>query len=153
MKKFTFSLQTVLKAKQIFKKQKQAEYAQACAELEKLFSIKRSLEEELEKCADEYAAAMESATTGQRIAWYYDYTGFIREKLLRLETLIRDAREKKDALREQLVTMTREADALGKLKEEQYRGYLYETAKEEEKVLGDLMSYERSAKNSESEPA
>ena len=96
---------------------------------------------------------MESATTGQRIAWYYDYTGFIREKLLRLETLIRDAREKKDALREQLVTMTREADALGKLKEEQYREYLYETAKEEEKVLGDLMSYERSAKNSESEPA
>lgn len=60
--------------------------------------------------------------------------------------------KQKDALREQLITMTREVDALERLKE-QYRRYLCEAAKEEEKMLGDLMSYESSTRNSGPEPA
>lgn len=153
MKKFTFSLQTVLRIREIFKKQKQTEYSQTCAELEKLFSIKESLEAELEKCTHEYGTAMQSAMTGLRIAWYYDYTGFLKENILSLEAPIRDVQTKKDALREQLITMTREVDALERLKKEQYRRYLCEAAKEEEKMLGDLMSYESSTRNSGPEPA
>lgn len=153
MKKFTFSLQTVLRIREIYKKQKQTEYSQACAELEKLFSIRESLEAELKKCTDEFGAAMESAMTGMRIAWYYDYTGFLKENLVSLEAPIREAQRKKDALREQLVTLTREVDALERLKKEQYRRYLCEAAKEEEKMLGDLMSYESSVRNSSPEPA
>jgi flagellar protein FliJ len=153
MKKFTFSLQTVLRIREIFKKQKQTEYSQACAELERLFSIKESLESELGKCTDAYGAAMESAMTGSQIAWYYDYTGFLKDNILSLAAPIRDAQRNKDALREQLITMTREVDALERLKKEQYHRYLCEAAKEEEKMLGDLMSYESSTRNSGPEPA
>lgn len=141
MKKFKFSLLPVLKVKRTLKKQKEAEFAAACAALELLLDEERRMEAELARRLGDYGNALQTGVTAQEIAWHDHYVAYLKGKILALQPRIRAAEEKKEAVREQLVVLMRETDTLEKLEQEQYQEYLSELQKEEEKVLGDMMSF------------
>lgn len=153
MKKFKFSLLPVLKVKRTQKKQKETEFAAACAALELLLDEERRLETELERRLGDYGKALQSGVTAQEIVWHDHYVAYLKGKILALQPRIRAAQEKKEAVRAQLVVLMRETDTLEKLEQEQYQEYLSELQKEEEKVLGDMMSFDSAAKRKEDETA
>lgn len=142
MKKFKFSLLPLLKTRRVFKKQKEAEFALSCAELERLLSEKKRLEDELEARGAEYALAVARTMTARRLLWYSNYFEYMRQEIAGMAPTVKAAEEKKEALRNELVALVREVETLEKLEREQYRDYLREAAKDEEKVLGDLMNYD-----------
>ena len=151
MKKFKFSLLPVLKVKRTLKKQKEAEFAAACAALEALLAEERKLETELEARLTDYGKALQMGITAQEIVWHDHYVSYLKTKILELQPRIRAAEEKKEAVREELVLLMRETDTLEKLEREQYQEYLSELQKEDEKVLGDIMSFGSAEKLKESE--
>ncbi len=142
MKKFSFTLQSVLKTKKVFEKQKKSEFSEVCAELDALLSQRFLLEGELEESIAAYGKTMRAGITAAQMAWYDQYVDYLNKRIRQLEPVIRTAEGKKEAVREQLVSLVRETDTLEKIEKEQYRVYLGELAKDEEKVLGDIMSYQ-----------
>jgi flagellar biosynthesis chaperone FliJ len=77
-----------------------------------------------------------------QIAWYDNYTVFLNHRLAKLAVLIRDAERIAELKKSELVAIMREIKTLERLKEEQYLTYLEDSAKEQEKELGDLMSFQ-----------
>lgn len=151
MKKFKFSLLPVLKVKRTLKKQKEAEFAAASAALELLLDEERRLETELEHKLREYGTALQTGVTAREIVWHDHYVDYLKGKILALRPQIRAAEEKKEAVRGALVVLMQETDTLEKLEQEQYQEYLSELQKEEEKVLGDMMSFDSAEKLKEAE--
>ncbi len=152
MKKFRFALQAVLKVKNVLRKQKQSEFSEACAALERLHAEKRRLEDGLRQCAEEYGRAIEAKMTAPQVSWYDNYSEFLKSSIAQLEPPIKAAQAKADALRTELIALMRETDTLEKLKDEQHREYLRESQKDEEKMLGDIMSYGSAVKTDDPAP-
>ncbi len=143
MKKFTFSLQSVLRVKNIYEKQKKAELAEIQSFLNKLLAQKTGLERKLENSSLQYGAEMRQGMPVPRMAWYANFADFIQAQIKALELSIQEAEERKEAKKAELVAVVKEIRTIEKLREEQYRAYLEEVSKEEEKVLGDLISYNK----------
>ena len=149
MKKFFFTLRSVLKIKRIFKKQKQAELSEAGAELERLVMQKHSLEDELGKSRREYEMALGNKMSVSQMVWYNDYSDYLKNCISQMEPKITAVQSRKDKLQAELIAISRETDTLERLEKEQYRAYLAEAAKEEEKMLDEVMSYQCTMRQSD----
>jgi len=143
MKKFSFTLQAVLKIKRIFKKQKQAELAEAGAELDRLILQKHSLEDKLEISGREYQMALEVKINVSQMAWYNDYSEYLKDSISQMKLKITAAQKRNEKVRAELMALTRETDTLERLEKEQYRAYLAEVARDEEKRIDEVMSFQR----------
>jgi len=142
LKKFVFSLQSVYKYKQTQRDQKQNELAKAQNKLNELREREKELIHKLSENARQYENGLNTGMSPVQIAWYDNYTVFLNHRLAKLAVLIRDAERIAELKKSELVAIMREIKTLERLKEEQYLTYMEDSAKEQEKELGDLMSFQ-----------
>lgn len=143
MKKFVFSLQSVLRVKCIQEKQKIAELAEIQNQLNEFFTQQMDLKKQLESSSSQYGDEMRKGMTVPQMAWYTNYAYYIKSLLKKLDVRIRETEQKKKAKRAELISVVKEIKTIEKLREEQYRVYLEAVAKEEEKIMGDMISYNK----------
>ncbi|SMC35653.1 flagellar export protein FliJ [Papillibacter cinnamivorans] len=145
MKKFRFTLQAVYQFKKTQEKQKKAELSGLSAEISRLTKEKTGFERKLEEDSEEYRRTVSAGMPASQMAWYGNFAQYIQDMLRKVNAVLAEAQRKRELLQSELVAVLKEMETLEKLREEQYRAFLEEAAKEEEKELGDLMSYRKTA--------
>lgn len=143
MKKFVFSLQSVLKVKKVQQEQKKGELAKIISELNMLYAEEETLNLQLENSSRQYVDDMLNGMQSSRMLWYCNYAEYIKDQLKRLGGQIEETEQKKEEKQTELVAFTKEIKTLEKLRQEQLIEYMDQTAKEEEKEIGDLISYNK----------
>ena len=142
MKKFEFSLQSLFNYKLTIEKQQKAELQKARQALRELLEEElrlqnayveneRSLERALRENTDVTSALIEHDA----------YFRFLRDALKEIRQRIIEAEAYVSECQERLITTMKELKTYTKLREEQYRGYLKEVQTEEEKEMGDIVSF------------
>ena len=142
MKKFKFSLQSLYDYKLTVEKLQKAELRKAQEAL-------RVLLEEEQRLQDAYAdterslekALREGINVGAALTEHDAYFGFLRDAIKEVREQIARAAEYKNKCEAQLITTMKEIKTYVKLRAEQYQDYLKEVRTEEEKNIGDLVSF------------
>lgn len=145
MKKFRFSLQAVYQFQKTLEKQKKIELSEIQAELNRIFIEKADCEQRQDDSSRQYRKSVGTGMPASQMAWYGNFAEYLQDRIRQLNGIIEELEKKKQLLQSELIAVMKEIETLDKLREEQYRIYLDETAKEEEKELGDLMSYRKTA--------
>jgi len=142
MKKFVFTLQPLYKYKQTVEKLQQAELKKAQQALRELLDEEQRLlrayadnERSLEK------ALRENINVAAALSEHDAYFRFLRESLIALRLRIIEAREEVVRCQQLLIITMKELKTYKKLRDEQYYEYLKETQAEEDKNIGDLVSF------------
>jgi flagellar FliJ protein len=143
MKKFTFSLQPVLKVKKIQQEQKKGELAKIQNELDELYSEEGSLKQQMELGNSRYGDDLQGGMPASQVLWHCNYAGYIKDELKRVGMQIEEAEARKEAKQAELISVMKEVKTLEKLRQEQLKEYLEQAAKDEEKEIGDLISYNK----------
>ncbi len=149
MKKFSFSLQPILKVKRIHEKQKKAELAGINEHLRSLYDKKAELERQFEDLTGRFLNEMDKGIPVSQMDWHSNFAEFLRTQQKNLDVSISQAEHRKSLKQSEMVALLKEIKTIEKLRETQYKEYLEQIAKEEEKELGDLISYKKSVEVSE----
>ena len=105
---------------------------------------KTDLNHRLDDNSIRYGSEMRSGMPLPRMAWHANYADYLQTQIKALLIRIGEAEQQKEIRQTELVSLMKEMSTIERLREEQYRAYLHELANEEEKVLGDLISYDMS---------
>ena len=142
MKKFVFTLQPLFNYKQTVEKLQKAELRRAqqalrelLAEEERLLRAYSDNERSLEK------ALRENINVAAELIEHDAYFRFLRDALSELRERIVKAEEVVAMCQERLIVTMKEIKTYNKLRAEQYQEYLKEVQTEEDKNMGDLVSF------------
>ena len=142
MKKFTFTLQSLLNYKQTLEKTQKVELRKAQQALRELLDEEQRL---LQAYSDNERSLEHALRTGKNIGAalteHDAYFRYLRDALLELRERIVKAEQVRDKCMEILVKTMKEIKTYNKLEEEQYREYLKEVSAEENKEIDDLISF------------
>ena len=142
MKKFVFSLQTVNDYKLTVEKTQKAALAKAEALLRELHAEEKRLDDIFSRNSIARDVELRSGTAdAQTLAAYDAFFQHIGEEKKKLAVKIVNAEAAKLRCQELLITTMKELKAYSKLRDKQYEEYLKEVAAEEEKTLGDIISF------------
>jgi len=142
MKKFKFTLQALFNYKQTVEKMQKAELRRAQQALQELVDEEhrllrayseneRSLERALKRNKDVATALSEHDA----------YFRFLRDALREIRERIVKAEEVVLKCQERLIVTMKELKTYSKLRDEQYQRYMKEVQAEEDKEIGDLISF------------
>ena len=142
MRKFVFSLQALFNYKQTVEKQQKAELSAAQQAL-------RELRDEERRLMNAYAGNEHSLEQALRdnndiqsaLSEHDAFFRYLRDALKELRVRIAKAEKVVSECQTRLIATMREIKTYNKLRAEQYQEYLYETQLEEEKEIGDLVSF------------
>lgn len=141
MKKFRFTLQSLLNVKMSLEKQKTAELADQNRIIKKLEGELDALNVRREKSAAEYAEKMErGGMSAGDVASYSAGIRALHERIIAQMEKIRRAILVKDKIMAELVELMGERKMLENLREKQYQEYLEEARREDAKIIDDFMS-------------
>jgi len=142
MKKFVFTLQPVYNYKQTVEKLQQAELKKAQQALRELLDEEDRLlrayaqnERSLEK------ALRDNENVAAALSEHDAYFRFLRDALKEIRQRIIKAEEVVRKCQEQLIRTMKELKTYVKLRNEQFQDYLKEVQIEEDKNMGDLVSF------------
>ena len=142
MKKFVFSLQPVYNYKQTVEKLQKADLRKAQQALKELQDEEARL---LRAYAKNERSLEEALRRGENIATELSehdaYFRFLRESLEIIREKIIHAERVVAECQARLITTMKELKTYRKLRTEQYREYMKETQAEEDKNMGDLVSF------------
>ena len=145
MKEFVFSLRALLRYKQTLERLQKAELSQAQAELRALEAQLAQVFEEFERCRGELGETLrENKGVIEALVRYDGYFRHLNTQKKLLLVKIKRAEERRDKCMETLIVTMKEIKAYKKLNKEQYLRYLKEAQAEEEKNMGDLISFDAS---------
>lgn len=142
MKKFNFTLQSVFEYKQTVEKTQKAELSRAEEVLRELRERERLLDEAFERnrlLREE--ALLQSTGVIDALEKFDAFFRHLREEKKALSIKIFDAEDVKARCQAKLIATMKELKVYKKLREEQYARYLREVAAEEEKEIGDIVSF------------
>lgn len=152
MKKFVFTLETVLHYKETLEKKQKIELAQAMALLKALHEEKAALQGAVEKTAASLMRALrESHDIPAEMERHDLYQAYLRDELLQNQQKILRAEAEKKRIQTLLIITMKEIKALNRLREEEYAAYLEEVRQEEEKLINDLISFQSAVHGPEQE--
>ena len=142
MKKFVFTLQALFNYKITVEKQQKAELRNAQQKL-------RELQAEEQRLLDAYAdnerslekALRENIDVVAALSEHDSYFRFLRDALKEIRERIVRAERVVSECQERLILTMREIKTYNKLRAEQYHEYMKEVQSEEEKEIGDLVSF------------
>ena len=142
MKKFVFSLQALYNYKITLEKQQKAE-------LKKAQQALRELQDEEQRLLNAYAdnerslekALLENTDIVTALSEHDAYFRFLREALIIVRERIVRAEKIVSECQARLIITMKEIKTYNKLRAEQYQEYLKEVQTEEEKEIGDLVSF------------
>jgi flagellar export protein FliJ len=142
MKKFKFTLQSLYNYKQTVEKLQKAELRKAQQALRELLDEEQRLlrayadnERSLER------ALRENIDVGTALTEHDAYFRFLRDALIEIRERIVKAEELVVKCQEKLIITMKELKTYVKLRNEQYARYLKELQAEEEKEMGDFVSF------------
>ena len=142
MKKFVFTLQPVFNYKQTVEKLQKAELKKAQQALQELRDEERRLEQayaDNERSLDK--ALRENINVAQALSEHDAYFRFLRDALKELRERILKAEEIVYECQQRLIVTMKEIKTYKKLRDEQYYDYLKEVQAEEDKEMGDFVSF------------
>lgn len=141
MKKFKFSLQVLLNIKEAKEKQQKTELAEA----ERLLRLARdeltALVEEFRAVRDGFNEKLQKGSDVNELTTFTAYFTYLRERIQLQQLKVRQAEAEKRKRQQALIITMTEVKALVKLKETQYENYLLELKVEQEKEIGDFVSF------------
>lgn len=151
MKKFVFSLQSVLNYAVTLEKTQKAELSRAQEALNKLLDRLRELEEAYRRnCESQEAAIKRGDNLPAELNKHDLYFQYLRDAKNELAVKIEAAEKERDKCRERLISTMKQIKVYTKLKQEQYIEYLHEVKLEEEKEIGDIVSFNSISEEAES---
>jgi len=142
MKRFKFTLQPLVNYKQTVEKLQKAELRKAQQALRELLDEEERL---LQAYADNERsleqALLENINVAVALVEHDAYFRFLRDALIEIRERIVKAEEVVRKCQELLIITMKELKTYRKLREEQYQLYLKEVQAEEDKEMGDLVSF------------
>ncbi|MDR0489883.1 MAG: hypothetical protein LBH28_01365 [Oscillospiraceae bacterium] len=142
MKKFKFTLQPLFNYKKTIEKTQKAELKRAQRALMELREEERRLEEayaENERSLEK--ALRDNDNVGAALVEHDAYFRYLRDALRELRLRIVETEEYKNECEARLITTMKEIKTYTKLREEQYWNYRKEIQAEEDKEMGDIVSF------------
>ena len=142
MKKFKFTLQPLFNYKQTIERLQKAELKRAQMALKELLDEEQRL---LRSYADNELSLEMALSRGEDVAMalieHDAYFRYLRDALTEVRELIVEAEEVVRKCQERLIVTMKEIKTYLKLRDEQYERYRKEVQAEEEKEMGDLVSF------------
>jgi len=142
LKKFKFSLQPLFEYKQTLERIQKADLKRAQQHLKELREEERRI---LQAIADNEKslklALRRGENVGAALVEHDAYFRYLRDSLKELRLRIVKAEKVRDECQDKLVLTMREIKTYKKLRDEQYQVYLKEVQSEEDKEIGDLVSF------------
>ena len=141
MKKFVFTLQTLLNVKATLEKQKKAELAEQNKIIMRLEDELAAMYARLDAVIKEYSAKMEAGGMSPGDAAAYG-SGFraMYDRIQRQHEKIERAVKAREQMQDELAVLLGERKALENLRQRQFMEYVEETKREDAKMLDDFMS-------------
>jgi flagellar protein FliJ len=142
MKKFTFTLHALLHLKESVEKQERNNLAVLTRKLRDLEAEREAMIARRDGAADNYGAKLAGGMAVSETQGFTDYFRMMKELLREQEARIVRASGEIEECRKRLVEILKEIRMLEKLREKQYAQYLAEVQAEEERTIGDFVSYQ-----------
>jgi len=141
MAKFKFSLDALLRVKQLKKKQTEGEYAKAQRELDMQQAVLSKLVDEYRGLTSDMEQLTAKGTTARHMKLYASYSGLLQRRIKFQEQVVAEASNNLDSIKVRLIGLVREVNVLSEMKERQYYQYLLETEKRYQKVVDEYAGY------------
>jgi flagellar protein FliJ len=145
MKKFAFQLQSLYDVKLTLEEQQKNQLKQVEARLAKLNEEMEVLQYSFAKTREEYRIETETGIQAEKLSWYGGYFDLLNKSMTLQREKIAQAEAQREKCLETLLEIRKEVKSLEKLKDKQYEEYLKEVKNEEEKAIGDMISYKVAA--------
>ncbi len=146
MKQFVFTLQSLYDMKLSEEEQQKIRMQQITEKLLKQTQELEDMKKAFSQTRQLYRQRINRGLQAAELNRYNQYFSDLSEAmLLQKEKINQTEKEKEDCLKEQIETK-KEIKTLDKLRESQYEAYLHEVKLEEEKTIGDLVSYKATTK-------
>ena len=143
MKKFFFSLDTVLNYKEQVLDGLKAEHARILAKVRECERTIETMEEEHRRCTIEFRNSRMSGMKICDIHTYENYLEALGIKIKKKYEELAKLQEKEEAKRNEGVEAIKETSSIDKLKEKKYKEYEKEVQKEEEQFIEEFVATKR----------
>lgn len=141
MKKFKFTMQPLLKVRLSLEKQQKAEFAKAQQRVAECLMQLNGLYRKLEQVNEAYLQMAAQGTGVDELAVYSRYFQYINEEIEQGKADLAQAERHRDKARQTLVKTMQDRKVLEKLKESQLEQYMKDQQAEQDKEIGDMVSY------------
>jgi flagellar FliJ protein len=141
---FKFRLQTVLNIKMQKENSLKNELGKAMQRLEVEKKNLSSIIIEMENCIDNFNSESSKGVTVDRLREFSAYIPVLKEHVQIQKERVKYAEQDVDNIRVILIKAVQEREILDKLKEKQYKEYMEEQVKKEQKVVDEIVSYKYS---------
>lgn len=142
MKKFIFTMASLLKVKEALKKQQQAEMAHIVIALNRLKDRQRELQDAFDRECNDYQTAAASGAGPQRMQQFARYFQVLREQQKQLTVQIAEKEQQRLECQQRLVKTMQEQKMLEKLREKQWEDYRLEVAQDESLQINDFVNFQ-----------
>lgn len=142
MKRFRFTLEALERVKNSEKTQQETLLVNTQRRLDALCDRMEELREAFRTHSLRFARRLDRGVSGEEIREYNNYSTYLRESMEQLGQKIRETTKERDACRDALVRIMQELRTLDKLRNQQFKKYLEEVRREEEKSIGDFVAYQ-----------
>lgn len=146
MKKFNFSLEALLKTKQLLKREQEITLARLTHQKERLLSERRGLEAEIVRTNDVYRQRMEKGLFPSELATYASYLKRIRVAFRDKSQEILDKEAEENLAREALRKLQQESKMLDILKDKKFLEYQKELQTQVLVQMDERIAYDESDK-------
>lgn len=143
MKKFSFSLESVLNYKDQVLDARLTEHGVILAEVRRQEEYLAQLRHEYDEFVQDFQKEKENGITIQKIMTYDSYARRLSENIEHEEGVLKVIRRKEEVKRQQVVDARKEAATIEKLKEKKRKAYDREVAKSEEQFIEEFVSNAR----------
>lgn len=140
MKKFFFSLDTVLGYKEQVLDGLKAEHARILAKVRECEAAIERMEEEHHRCVLEFR---ECRMNGMKVSGIHTYENYLEALGVRIRKKYEELaklKEKEEAKRNEVVEAKKETSSIDKLKEKKFKEYESEVQKEEERFIEEFVA-------------
>lgn len=144
MKKFKFSLQPSLNVKNTLEKQQKGEFAKAQQYYNECLNQLELLKRTLAEADAQYQDIARTGTSATNLVMFSQYFTYMNEEINNQKLEVQRALEARAQKQKQLIKTMQERKVLEKLKERKLEEYNEEVRAEQEKEIGDLVSYRSS---------
>lgn len=140
MKKFFFSLDTVLGYKEQVLDGLKAEHARILAKVRECEAAIERMEEEHHRCVLEFRECRMNGMKVSDIHTYENYLEVLGVRIRKKYEELAKLKEKEEAKRNEVVEAKKETSSIDKLKEKKFKEYESEVQKEEERFIEEFVA-------------
>jgi len=148
MPKFVYKFETILDLKEQIEDNLKNELGKAYRKLEFEKDKLMSLENEKKELVTELVSKTSDGIPAGKIREYGSYLGVVRERIWHQQESVNYAQCNVDKCKERLIKAVQEKKMFEKLKEKQYRVYMKEQFRQEQRLTDEIVSYNEARKTS-----